>query len=127
MISRNSNIPNWLPALFIHGDCPVAQPRKILAVLPRPLLAILVFALPVLVVVFAVAAGGYVLLDSAHDQVAIRTLRPVTYVLLALIVSDALLLVGVLGWQAYVANDAAAASHANPANIRDDSDTNRLA
>lgn len=73
--------------------------------LPRTLLAILVFSLPVLLVIFAVASGGYLLLDSADDQVATSALRSIAFVLLGLIVSDALLLVGVLGWQAYVATE----------------------
>lgn len=87
--------------------------------LPRPLLAILVFALPVLMVVFAVTSGGYVLLDSANDRAAVLALRPVAFILLALIVSDAILLVGVLGWQAYVMSDRSVRS--DPASSREPS------
>ena len=66
--------------------------------IPRPLLRFLVFSLPVLVVAFGVLMGASALAESLHDTVGSRVLRWVAMASLMLLVGDALLLVGILGF-----------------------------
>ena len=65
--------------------------------IPRPFLRFLVFSLPILVVAFGVLMGASALAEALHDAVGSRVLRWVAMTCLMLLVSDALLLVGILG------------------------------
>jgi hypothetical protein len=66
-------------------------------VIPRPLLLVLVYALPVLVVAFAVILGAAQLAAAMGDAAGGRALVWVAVGALILLVIDVLLLVGVLG------------------------------
>ncbi len=68
-------------------------------VIPRRFLTILVFALPVLVVVFGVLMGGYAL-AQAMDPPGAKVLRWIAISVMMLAIADVVLLVGVLGIKA---------------------------
>ena len=68
--------------------------------IPRPLLVVLVFALPILCVTFAVVLGAGALAQGMGDAVGGRVLFWVAMGALMLLVIDALLLLGVLGIKA---------------------------
>ena len=68
--------------------------------LPRPILTILVFALPILVVAFAVLMGGSALARATQDLAAARALQWIGAGLLMLTVVDLVMLVGALGLKA---------------------------
>ena len=68
--------------------------------LPRPILTILVFSLPILVVSFAVLMGGSALARATEDLAAAQALQWVAIGLLILTVVDLVLLVGALGLKA---------------------------
>ena len=76
-----------------------------IAVVPRPILRILVFALPLLVCTFAVVLGVSALTQAMQDEVGARVLRWVAVLVLVLTVIDMLLLLGVLGLQALQDDD----------------------
>lgn len=65
--------------------------------IPKRLLTILVFALPVLLTAFAVVMGSYALFVAAGDQAAATVTRWVGGTLAMLLVLDLTLLVAVLG------------------------------
>jgi hypothetical protein len=69
-------------------------------VIPRPLLVILVFAWPLLVVAFAVVLGAAALAQATQDLPGALVLRWIAMGLLMLAVVDLVLLVGVLGVRA---------------------------
>lgn len=69
-------------------------------VIPRRILAILVYAWPLLVVAFAVVSGGAVLAQATGDGVGALVLRWVAMGILVLGLVDLMLLVGVLGLKA---------------------------
>jgi hypothetical protein len=69
-------------------------------VIPRPVVVILVFALPVLVVAFAVVLGASALAQATQDLAGGLVLRWVAMGLLMLAITDLILLVGVLGVRA---------------------------
>ena len=73
--------------------------------IPRPLLTILVYALPVLIVAFGVLMGGYGLAKAVGDPVGGTVLWWIAMGCLVLIVIDVLLLVAALGVSALVASD----------------------
>ena len=66
----------------------------------RRLLAIFVLGLPVLLVIFAVVMGGYLLAQQTEDAVAGSVLRWVGVACLMLLVIDVVLLVAALGIRA---------------------------
>jgi hypothetical protein len=66
-------------------------------VIPRSFLKALVFALPVLVVSFAVVMGGYALAHGTNDSAGAAVLWWVAMGCLMLICVDLVLLVGALG------------------------------
>jgi hypothetical protein len=66
-------------------------------VIPRPLLLVLVYALPVLVVAFAVILGAARLARGMGDAPGGQALEWIAGGTLVLLVIDALLLVGALG------------------------------
>lgn len=68
--------------------------------IPRPVLRILVLALPLLVCTFAVVLGVSTLTQAMQDLVGARVLRWISVGVLVLAVIDMLLLLGVLGLQA---------------------------
>ena len=68
--------------------------------IPRPLLQVLVYALPVLVVAFAVILGAAQLAAAMKDAAGSRALVWVAVGALILLVIDVLLLVGALGLRA---------------------------
>ncbi len=68
--------------------------------LPRSVLTTLVFALPILVVSFAVLMGGSALARATDDLAAARALQWIGVGILMLTVVDLVLLVGVLGLRA---------------------------
>lgn len=69
--------------------------------MPRRLLSLLVFGLPVLVVAFGVVMGGQALAAALQDASAARLLLGVAVGCLLLICIDIVLLVGWLGMQAW--------------------------
>ncbi len=69
-------------------------------VIPRRFLAVLVLALPVLVVTFAVLAGASLLAGGMGDVLGAAALRWVAISALIVLVIDALLLLAVLGLRA---------------------------
>ena len=69
-------------------------------VIPRRILTILVFALPVLVVAFGVLMGGSALAQAVQDTPVAKVLRWIALSILMLTVVDVVLLVGVLGIRA---------------------------
>jgi hypothetical protein len=69
-------------------------------VVPRPVLVILVFALPVLAVAFGVVLGGAALAQATQDLPGALVLRWIAMGLLMLAITDLVLLVGVLGIRA---------------------------
>jgi hypothetical protein len=69
-------------------------------VLPRSVFAILVFALPVLVVAFGILMGGSALARATEDLPAANVLQWVALSLLMLTLVDLVLLVGALGLKA---------------------------
>lgn len=69
-------------------------------VIPRRILTVLVFALPVLVVAFGVLMGGAVLAQALEDSPAAKVLRWIAISTLMLTIADVVLLVGVLGIKA---------------------------
>ncbi|MFO0872212.1 MAG: hypothetical protein U0935_25070 [Pirellulales bacterium] len=68
--------------------------------IPRRVLAPLVFGLPVLVVAFAVIMAGRLLAEGLGDAVAVRALGWVACTVLMLFAADAALVCGILGFQA---------------------------
>ena len=68
--------------------------------IPRPVLTILVFALPLLVCTFAVVLGVSALTQAMQDEGGARALRWVSVGVLVLAVIDMLLLLCVLGLKA---------------------------
>ena len=68
--------------------------------IPRPVLSILVYALPLLVVSFSVLMGGYSLASATQDATGATVLRWIAMGTLILLVSDMVLLMGVLGLKA---------------------------
>ena len=66
-------------------------------IIPRPLLACLVYALPVLVVMFAVTGAGLLIVSGGNDRQAEIALRYVGFAILMALCADILLLVGTLG------------------------------
>jgi hypothetical protein len=76
-----------------------------LDVVPRPLLITLVFALPLLVVSFAVVMGGYALAHATGDNAAAGVLWWVAMGCLILVCIDLILLVGILGAKALAPPD----------------------
>lgn len=67
---------------------------------PKPILVVLVAALPVLVVAFAVLMGGEALARATSDAISARVLFWVAMSVLMLLVADVLLLVASLGLNA---------------------------
>ena len=65
--------------------------------IPRQILTVLVFALPVLVVAFGVLMGGFLLAQAMQDPVGAGGLRWIAIGVLLLMVTDIVLLVGALG------------------------------
>lgn len=72
---------------------------------PRPLLTTLVFALPLLIVTFAVVSGVAALTDAMRDAAGALVLRWISVGVLVLAIIDVLLLVSVLGVRALSADD----------------------
>ena len=68
--------------------------------IPRPVLTILVFALPLLVVAFSVLMGGSALASATEDMPGAQALRWVAIGILMFTIVDIVLLVGVLGLNA---------------------------
>ena len=68
--------------------------------IPRQFLRILVLAMPILVVAFAVVMGGSSLVQATGDALAARVMRWVAAAVLVLAATDLLLLVTVLGLKA---------------------------
>jgi hypothetical protein len=66
-------------------------------VIPRTILVVLVFALPLLVVVFGVVLGAAALAQATLDVQGAQVLRWIAMSILMLAVADLVLLVGVLG------------------------------
>ena len=73
--------------------------------LPRSVFTILVFALPILVVSFAVLMGGSALARATDDLPAASALQWIALGLLMLTVVDLVLLVGALGLKALADDD----------------------
>ena len=73
--------------------------------IPRSILTMLVFALPLLVVAFSVLMGGSALASATGDLSGAKALRWVAIGVLLLGVVDMVLLVGVLGLNALGRND----------------------
>lgn len=73
--------------------------------IPRPVLAILVFALPLLIVTFAVVLGVSALTQAMQDEAGARALRWISVGVLSLAVIDMLLLLCALGMQALSRGD----------------------
>jgi hypothetical protein len=71
-----------------------------IAVIPRTVLTILVFALPLLVVAFGVLMAGAALAQATQDELAAGILRWIAMGVLMLAAVDMILLVGVLGLKA---------------------------
>lgn len=69
-------------------------------VIPRQILTVLVFALPVLVVAFGVLMGGFLLAQAMEDSPGAEVLRWIAIGVLLVMVTDIVLLVGVLGIKA---------------------------
>ena len=69
-------------------------------VIPRRILTILVFALPVLVVAFGVLMGGSILAQAVEDAPVAKVLRSIAIGIMMLTITDVVLLVGVLGIRA---------------------------
>jgi len=69
-------------------------------VIPRSVLTVLVFALPLLIVTFAAVSGASALTEAMQDEAGARALRWISVGVLVLAVIDVLLLVCVLGLQA---------------------------
>lgn len=67
---------------------------------PSRLLTVLVLGLPILVVAFAVLMAGTLLADALADPLAARVLRGVAIGDLVLLVIDASLVLGALGFRA---------------------------
>jgi len=65
--------------------------------IPRRILTVLVFSLPVLVVAFGVLMGGFVLAQATEDAAGAKVLRWVAVSALMLTIADVVLLVGALG------------------------------
>jgi hypothetical protein len=74
-------------------------------VVPRQILRILVFLLPVFVVAFGVLMGGAMLAGATRDAPAATALRWVAMAVLMLGVIDTILLVGALGLKALEDSD----------------------
>ncbi len=72
---------------------------------PRPLLTTLVFALPLLIVTFAVVSGVAALTDAMRDAAGAQVLRWISVGVVVLAVIDVLLLVSILGVRALSADD----------------------
>lgn len=66
-------------------------------VVPKPVLTVFVFALPILIVAYGVLMGGYALAQALQDPVASIALRWIAGSCLILLVIDLILLVGSLG------------------------------
>ena len=64
---------------------------------PRQILAFLVYALPLLVVAFAVLMGGFSLASATNDQPGANVLWWIAMSCLMLTAADVVLLVGALG------------------------------
>lgn len=64
---------------------------------PRPVLTVLVYALPILVVAYGVLMGGATLAAAVQDAAAALALRWIAAGSLVLLVTDLVLLIGVLG------------------------------
>jgi len=73
--------------------------------IPRRVLTTLVFALPLLVFVFAVLMGAAALTQAMQDEVGARVLRWIAVGVLLLTVTDMLLLLCVLGLKALSDDD----------------------
>lgn len=73
--------------------------------IPRRILATLVFGLPVLTVAFAVLMAGVLLAEGLADPVAARALRWGAIAVLMILTVDGALLIGVLGFQAWADAD----------------------
>jgi len=69
-------------------------------VVPRSVLVVLVFALPVLVVAFGVLMGGAMLAQATLDEGGALALRWTAAAALMLLIVDLVLLIGALGWNA---------------------------
>jgi len=65
--------------------------------IPRRILTVLVFSLPVLVVAFGVLMGGFILAQATEDAAGAKVLRWVAVSALMLTIADVVLLVGALG------------------------------
>ena len=68
----------------------------------RKLLTLLVFGLPLLVVLLAVSASGFLLVAEQTPSIEARLLRGWCGFLMILMTADVLLLVTLLGWQRLV-------------------------
>ena len=68
----------------------------------RKLLTLLVFGLPLLVVILAVSASGFLLVAEQTPSIEARLLRGWCGFLMILMTADVLLLVTLLGWQRLV-------------------------
>jgi hypothetical protein len=73
--------------------------------MPRSLLKCFVFALPLLVVVFSVLMGGFLLTRATGDEPAAKVLQWIAVAALMGIVADLILLVGALGLRALAERD----------------------
>ena len=68
-------------------------------------MTVLVFALPVLVVAFAILMGAASLTDALQDPFGAKCLRWVAAISAMLLVGDVLLLVGLLGLESLARHD----------------------
>ena len=64
---------------------------------PKPILTVLVYALPILIVGYGVLMGGSALAGGLQDAVAALALRWIAAGILLLLATDLVLLIGVLG------------------------------
>ena len=74
-------------------------------VIPRQILTILVFALPIFFVAFGVLMGGSLLADGVSDADGALWLKRLAMACLMLVIGDIVLLVGVLGIAALDSSD----------------------
>lgn len=99
--------PTLLFSLLQRFDNSVMKSTSI----PRPLMACLVYALPILVVMFAVTSAGYLIVSGGNDRQAESALRYVGIALLMVLATDILLLVGALGLASIAEGDASSESN----------------
>jgi hypothetical protein len=74
-------------------------------VVPKPVLTVLVYALPILVVAYGVLMGGATLAGAVQDAAAAVALKWIAAGCLLILVMDLVLLVGALGVNALARQD----------------------